>query len=244
MNKRLKLCNLLGRTVRGIGCETCSGGVASSSGKILAEPATYVRQTLIRLKSSLIVHESPGALTRNLLVDTLNLMRGLEKTGLTRQQAETLTNYMTEVLCTNKEKIAESFVSKSALEKAVLEQEARIAGFKSEVSKSQELHLASLTRDTERLTNNLEKIRAEIRYEIDKLTASQRLDLNLEKGRMRDELQALRDKTNELEIKMDKETNSLKAAVEQTKNETIKYCLGMMLAFTTAGLGAARLVSH
>ena len=47
---------------------------------------------------------------------------------------------------------------------AVLEQEARIAGFKSEVSKSQELHLASLTRDTERLTNNLEKIRAEIRY--------------------------------------------------------------------------------
>ena len=40
------------------------------------------------------------------------------------------------------------------------------------------------------------------RYEIDKLTASQRLDLNLEKGRMRDELQMLRDKTNELEIKV------------------------------------------
>ena len=46
---------------------------------------------------------------------------------------------------------------------AALEQEARIAGFKSEVTKSQELHLAGLTRDTERLTNNLEKIRAEIR---------------------------------------------------------------------------------
>jgi hypothetical protein len=40
------------------------------------------------------------------------------------------------------------------------------------------------------------------RYEIDKLTASQRLDLNLEKGRMRDELQMLRDKSNELEIKV------------------------------------------
>ncbi len=36
------------------------------------------------------------------------------------------------------------------------------------------------------------------RYEIDKLTASQRLDLNLEKGRMRDELQAVRDKANEM----------------------------------------------
>ncbi len=37
---------------------------------------------------------------------------------------------------------------------------------------------------------------------MDKLTASQRLDLNLEKGRMRDELQMVRDKSNELEIKV------------------------------------------
>ena len=86
---------------------------------------------------------------------------------------------------------------------AVLEQEARIAGFRSEVSKSQELHLASVTRDIERLSTQLEKIKAEIRcacavgsevspgswqprkggqlcprcsrYEVDKLTSSQRL---------------------------------------------------------------------
>lgn len=44
-------------------------------------------------------------------------------------------------------------------------------------------------RDTERLTTNLGNLRNEIRYEVEKLTASQRLDLNLEKGRMRDELQ-------------------------------------------------------
>ncbi len=47
---------------------------------------------------------------------------------------------------------------------AILEQESRIAGFKGEVAKSQELHLASLSRDTERLTNSLEKMRAEIKY--------------------------------------------------------------------------------
>lgn len=188
--------------------------------------------------------ESLAAVTKSLLVDTLELMRRFEKLGMSRQQAETLTEHITEVLCVNKEKISESFVSKSALEKSVLEQEARVAGFKSEVVKSQELHLASLMRDTERLTTNLGNLRNEIRYEVEKLTASQRLDLNLEKGRMRDELQSLRDKSNELEIKLDKETNMLKAATEQVKNETIKYCLGMMLAFTTAGLGAARLVSR
>ena len=45
----------------------------------------------------------------------------------------------------------------------MLEQEAKVAGFKSEVVKAQELHLASLMRDTERLTSNLGQIRSEIR---------------------------------------------------------------------------------
>jgi hypothetical protein len=115
-------------------------------------------------------------------------MRRFEKQGMSRQQAEALTEHMTELICTNREKIIEQFVSKAALEKvrgrsargtgpygeaagplrparlqAVLEQEARIAGFRSEVSKSQELHLASVTRDIERLSNQLEKIKAEIR---------------------------------------------------------------------------------
>jgi hypothetical protein len=43
---------------------------------------------------------------------------------------------------------------------------------------------------------------------------------------------------------MDKEVNSLKAAMEQSKNDTVKYVLGLMLALMTAGLGAARLLMH
>ena len=46
---------------------------------------------------------------------------------------------------------------------AILEQEARIAGFKSEALKTQELTQAGFNRDTERLTNSMEKVRAEIR---------------------------------------------------------------------------------
>ncbi|EFN59866.1 hypothetical protein CHLNCDRAFT_49741 [Chlorella variabilis] len=195
-------------------------------------------------------------------------MKRFEGLGMSREQAEALTQHLTGVLCANREKLEELFVAKVTLEKSILEQDALHAGFRSEVLKSQELQVATFTRDTERLQINLEKIRSEIRYEIDKLTASQRLDLNLEKGRMRDELQMLRDKSNELEIKarsflnreggreclagrvalaalpMDKEVNSLKAAMEQSKNDTVKYVLGLMLALMTAGLGAARLLMH
>jgi hypothetical protein len=107
---------------------------------------------------------------------------------------------------------------------SVLEGISRDAGFKSEVLKAQDMHHTTLNRESERLANDVSKVRAEIRwelwhwfmsdsfqrwrsillnvavpadqgvtvvgrYEVEKLTASQRLDLNLEKGRMRDELQ-------------------------------------------------------
>ena len=55
---------------------------------------------------------------------------------------------------------------------------------------------------------------------MDKLSSSQRLDLNLEKGRMRDELQALRDKSNEMEIKMDRCVLALSARLLAMLRET------------------------
>lgn len=177
-----------------------------------------------------------------MLVDTLSMMKRYESLGLSREQAEALTRVVTEVLVKNREMLAETYVSIAALEKSELKAEASISGFRAEVLKSQELQEATSTRETERLQANLDKVKSEIRYEVDKLTASQRLDLNLEKGRMRDELQSLRDKSNELEIKVDKEVNSLKAAMEQSKNDTVKYMLGVVMALITAGLGAARLV--
>jgi hypothetical protein len=89
----------------------------------------------------------------------------------------------------------------------ILEQEARIEGFKTELHKSQDVQLSTVNKDLERQQNFLDKMRAEVRralpltctpapvghcftdrdnshcrHEIDKLTASQRLDLNLEKG--------------------------------------------------------------
>ncbi len=44
-------------------------------------------------------------------------MKRFEKMGLSRKQAEDLTEHLTELLCANREKLAESYVSKSILER-------------------------------------------------------------------------------------------------------------------------------
>ena len=46
-------------------------------------------------------------------------MRRFEKVGLTRTQAEQVTELLTETICMNKVKITEQFVSKAALEKVL-----------------------------------------------------------------------------------------------------------------------------
>lgn len=63
-----------------------------------------------------------------------------------------------------------------------MEQQSLVQAFKSELIQKQDMHLATLHKDLERQQNYLEKMRSEGRHEIDKLSASQRLDLNLEKG--------------------------------------------------------------
>ena len=134
-------------------------------------------------------------------------VRNFEKVGLTRQQAEALTEHLTEVLCTHKEKLSEAYVTKAQLEKvrlsldpmapaphfllevlvslvvtryifhltcadsskmclclqSVLEGISRDAGFKSEVLKAQDMHHTTLNRESERLANDVSKVRAEIR---------------------------------------------------------------------------------
>lgn len=183
----------------------------------------------------------PGPRSSPVTVDTLSMMKQYEDLGLSRKQAEALTMVVSDVLRRNIDMLADTYVSTVSLEMSELRAQSSIAGFRAEVMKIQELQEATSVREMERLQANLDKVKSEIRYEVDKLTASQRLDLNLEKGRMRDELQSLRDKSNELEIKVDKEVNSLKAAMEQSKNDTVKYMLGVVMALITAGLGAARL---
>lgn len=182
------------------------------------------------------------AIERTLVVDTLAQARELEDLGLNRKQAEGLTRALTEQIVRDRVRLTEQFVAKFELEKAMLEQDARLGGFKAELIQKQDMHLATLQKDLDRQQNYLDRMRSEVRHEIDKLSASQRLDLNLEKGRMRDDLQQMRDKTVELEIKLDREVNDIRAGMEKAKNDIIKSTIAIMGTFSAIAFTITRLM--
>ncbi|KAH0720497.1 hypothetical protein AABB24_017303 [Solanum stoloniferum] len=178
---------------------------------------------------------------RAFLVDTLALVRRLEARGVPSEQAEAITSAITEVLNDSLENVAHSFVSRAEMQKSEMIQEANLSKFKSEVQSSQEHHFSLLQRELEKLRNDIEKMRSELRYEVDKLTAGQRLDLNLERGRIRDELANQNAETTNLTNKLDREIHALRAQIEAAKYEVIKYCIGTLVSISAVGLAVLRL---
>lgn len=179
---------------------------------------------------------------RAFLVDTLALVRGLESQGVPSKQAEAITAAITEVLNDSLENVARSFVSKAEMQKSEFIHESNLSKFKSEVKSSQEHHFSLLQRETEKLRNDIEKMRNELRYEIDKVTAGQRLDLNLERGRIRDELANQSAETTNLTNKLDREIQSLRAQLEAAKYDVIKYCIGTLVSISAVGLAVVRIL--
>ncbi|XP_065014756.1 protein FMP32, mitochondrial-like [Musa acuminata AAA Group] len=179
---------------------------------------------------------------RAFLVDTLALVRGLEAQGIPSKHAEAITSSITEVLNHSLESVAQSFVSKAEMQKSELIQDANLSKFKSEIQSSQEHHFSSLQRETEKLHADIEKMHSELRYEIDKVTAGQRLDLNLERGRIRDEQAKQNAETTLITTKLDREIHALRAQLEAAKYEVIKYCIGTVVSISAVGLAVLRIL--
>ncbi|KAJ7953081.1 Protein FMP32 mitochondrial [Quillaja saponaria] len=179
---------------------------------------------------------------RLFLVDTLALVRRLEGQGLPSNQAEAITAAITEVLNDSLENVSQSFVSKGEMQKIEMVQEANLSKFKSEVQSSQGHHFSLLQHETEKLRNDIDKMRSELRYEIDKVNAGQRLDLNLERGRIREELANQNAETNNLTNKLDREIHALRAQLEAAKYEVIKYCIGSLVSISAVGLAVLRVL--
>lgn len=184
---------------------------------------------------------APNGSDRLLLVDTLALVRKLESQGFDARQAEAITAAMTDVLNDCLQNVSDAFVSKSELEQYNMMQEAAFTKLQTDVQSAQDKKISSIHRETEKLRVDIEKLQSEIRYEMDKVSAGQRLDLNLERGRIKEELANQSAETSNLTNKLDKEINALKMQLEASKYEVIKYCIGTIVSVYALGLALLRI---
>ncbi|KZS90810.1 DUF1640-domain-containing protein [Sistotremastrum niveocremeum HHB9708] len=160
--------------------------------------------------------------------DSHHFVERLEREGLTRAQAEGIMNAMAEVIDESIKNMAANMVTKADQEKHHYTQNVDFAQLKSELQLMEKNDLAQMKAENDRLVTDIEKLKQRLREEITRTQAGVRLDLNLEKGRLREESSGQELKIKEVDTRIENEIANLRANMQSSKATTLQYIVGFV----------------
>ncbi|KAI9611863.1 hypothetical protein H4Q26_007948 [Puccinia striiformis f. sp. tritici PST-130] len=170
--------------------------------------------------------------------DSHQFVTRLENEGLNREQSEGLMLAIEQVIDESMKNLITGLVTRSEMEKQQYTQRVDFAKLKSEIQLVEKQDFALLKSENERLISELEKLKQRLREEITRTQASVRLDLNLEKGRIRDELGVRELKIREVDTRIEGEIGNLRTTMESVKFNILQYVVG------TVASGGALLLAY
>ncbi|KAG5645739.1 hypothetical protein DXG03_005435 [Asterophora parasitica] len=149
--------------------------------------------------------------------DTHHFVQRLEREGLNRAQAEGIMSAMAEVIDESIRNMTSNMVTKAEQEKHHYTQQVDFAQIKSELQLMEKNDLAMIKAENDRLVADIENLKQRLREEITRTQAGVRLDLNLEKGRMREESSHQELKIKEVDTRIEQEIAGLRTAIQASK---------------------------
>ncbi|KZV64415.1 DUF1640-domain-containing protein [Peniophora sp. CONT] len=169
-----------------------------------------------------------GLLRRRYHFDTHHFVRRLEEEGLSRAQAEGIMTAIAEVIDESIRNMTGNMVTKADQEKHHYTQQVDFAQLKSELQLMEKNDLSMIKAENERLVSDIDKLKARLREEVARTQAGVRLDLNLEKGRIREEASRQELKMKEVDTRIEQEIAGLRAAIQSSKATTLQYIVGFV----------------
>ncbi|KAK7679472.1 hypothetical protein QCA50_017526 [Cerrena zonata] len=160
--------------------------------------------------------------------DTHHFVQRLEREGLNRAQAEGIMTAIAEVIDESIRNITSNMVTKADQEKHHYTSQVDFAQLKSELQLMEQNDLALIKAENDRLMTDIEKLKQRLREEITRTQAGVRLDLNLEKGRMREEASGQELKIKEVDTRIEQEIANLRTNIQSSKATTLQYLVGFV----------------
>ncbi|KAF9111484.1 hypothetical protein BGX27_004848 [Mortierella sp. AM989] len=211
---------------------TCSTGGAGSGVLAGSSDHNFGRVTLAQIRpfstSGPVLDDGGGH-----HFDTHRFVEKLEKEGFSRQQSEAVMNALDEVITESMNNLAKNMVTRADQDKTVYTYKVDFAALKSELQMLEKNDFSLTNTNNERLVSEIEKLRQRLREEVTRTQAGVRLDLNLEKGRIRDEAATQELKVRATEERIEQEIAGLRTQMETIKLQTLQYMIG-----TITGAGA------
>ncbi|KAF5591355.1 DUF1640-domain-containing protein [Fusarium pseudocircinatum] len=174
--------------------------------------------------------------------DTLKFVKRLQGEGFTEEQSAAMMKVLNDVIEESIQNLTRTMVLREDAAKATYTQKVDFAKLRSELLSADSTESNTTRTAHERLTNDIAKLSNRLRDEISRTQASVRLDLNLEKGRIREEAVGQELKIKETETKIEQEVAALREKLEQVKFQTLQWLMGVCTGFAALLLGAWRLL--
>lgn len=196
---------------------------------------------------------------RKLFFDTHALVCLLEENGFTTQQSEVIVSAFVKIVNANLDMIYKDMVTKVQQEIALQQVMSHIGGLKKDMIILEKSEFSALRSENEKIKLELQQIKKQVMDEITKVRADNKLNLNLEKSRVKElyslnerkllemrtevvELHAQQDRAlTQTDRKIDTEVADLKTMLESHKLDNIKYLAGSVFTCLTVALGFYRL---
>ncbi|PWN50100.1 DUF1640-domain-containing protein [Violaceomyces palustris] len=159
--------------------------------------------------------------------DTHAFVQRLEASGISKQQADSLVAALADVIDESINNLARGLVTREEGEKNNYTQKVDFTRLKSELQLLERNDFAMMKSENERLMADVEKLKQRLREEITRTTAGVRLDLNLEKGRIRDESSVHALKIKEVDTRIESEIAGLRTSIQSAKFNVLQYLVGV-----------------
>ncbi|KAM7122437.1 mitochondrial calcium uniporter regulator 1 isoform 2-T2 [Ciconia maguari] len=123
---------------------------------------------------------------RKLFFDTHALVCLLEENGFTTQQSEVIVSALVKIMNTNLDMIYKDMVTKVQQEIALQQVMSHIGGVKKDMIILEKSEFSALRSENEKIKLELQQIKKQVMDEITKVCADNKLNLNLEKSRVKE----------------------------------------------------------
>ncbi|SCU91111.1 LANO_0D10792g1_1 [Lachancea nothofagi CBS 11611] len=167
----------------------------------------------------------------------------VERGDFAPQQANTLVDIMSEALKGGVVHVSQDLASRQKLIQLVYQQRVDFAKLRDQLLSADRSEFHTIKSEHEGIRNDLEKLRTRLREEITKTNAGFKLDLSLEKGRIREESSHHDMQIKEIDTRIDQEVSNMKMQIDSVKTQVMQWLIGVCTGTFALVLAYVRLLS-
>ncbi|CCF57357.1 hypothetical protein KAFR_0C03650 [Kazachstania africana CBS 2517] len=176
--------------------------------------------------------------------DTNSVQEKLKKDGhFTSEQSQVLIDIMTDAIHSGIVHVSKDLAKRERLIQLTYQQRVDFAKLKDQLLSSDRKEFYNLQNEYERVHNDLEKMKTKLKEDIIKSNAGFKLDLSLEKGRIKDESTKFDLQIKEIDSRIDKEVTNMKMQIDSVKTQVMQWLIGVCTGTFALVLAYLRLLS-